>query len=195
MSATPIVHNKGTGAGGAKTNVNGKTFESKTSNESRLLSTGYTRETIPGSKGKYDFSISKDTPTGNIRYLTQGGLKTYFAHFHKKELCRSPDEAYLIRKGNTYTLKILEKKNQNVAGSVDTKLLAGPGFISEYKECLGEEFNVEYAFCLSSFLKTDYTADTPKARHLRKYNEKHGICVLFGEDEDYMLRLEEWIHS
>lgn len=33
--------NKGTGAGGAKTNYHGKKFEEKTNNQSRLLENGY----------------------------------------------------------------------------------------------------------------------------------------------------------
>ena len=38
--------NKGTGAGGANTNKNGKSFEEKTNNESRLLNKGFIRENI-----------------------------------------------------------------------------------------------------------------------------------------------------
>ena len=40
MSKTRII-NKGTGAGGAKTNYYGKKFEEKTNNQSRLLENGY----------------------------------------------------------------------------------------------------------------------------------------------------------
>jgi cellulose synthase/poly-beta-1,6-N-acetylglucosamine synthase-like glycosyltransferase len=37
------IKNRGTGAGGAKTNANGKTFEELTNNESRLIAGGYTK--------------------------------------------------------------------------------------------------------------------------------------------------------
>ena len=40
MSKTIII-NKGTGAGGVKTNYNGKKFEEKTNNQLRLLENGY----------------------------------------------------------------------------------------------------------------------------------------------------------
>ena len=190
------IQNKGTGAGGANTNVNGKSFENKTENESRLLLQGFLRKAIPGVKAKSGYYLQKEiSPSESITYLTQGGLKVYFAHFFKKEMCRYPDEAYLFKYGDMYTLKILEKKNQNSAGSVDTKLLAGKGFIDEYEFLLGENFTVRYAFCISAFLKKDYIADSPKSRALRYINQKYSIAVLFGDDADYYETLDKWISS
>ena len=186
--------NRGTGAGGANTNKNGKTFEQKTENESRLLSSGFSRKPIPGANGKYAYYLEKaESPTKSVVYLTQGGLKAYFKSVFNKEMFRSPDEAYLFRDGAQYILKILEKKNQNAAGSVDTKLLAGPGFIEEYRECLGSGFTVKYAFCISAFLKKDYVSDALKYKVLRTINERHGINVLFGDDEGYYATLDAWI--
>lgn len=188
--------NRGTGAGGANTNVNGKSFEEKTSNEQRLLTNGFSKKLIPGYKGKNAYYLAKEiSPTESIVYLTQGGLKAYFEHFLKKEMCRNPDEAYLFRNGTSYTLKVLEKKNQNTAGSVDTKLLAGPGFIEEYQILLGEAFTVKYAFCISAFLKRDYISDTVKYKALRTINERHGIKVLYGDDANYYDTLDTWISS
>jgi hypothetical protein len=190
------IQNKGTGAGGANTNVNGKSFEQKTENESRLLSNGFIHKNIPDYNTKYGFYLVKEiSPTESITYLTQGGLKAYFAHFFKKEMCRSPDEAYLFKNGDTYTLKILEKKNQNTAGSVDTKLLAGKGFIDEYEFLLGNNFIVRYAFCISAFLKKDYIADCVKSKALRYINQKYCIDILYGDDENYYETLDVWISS
>lgn len=191
--------NKGTGAGGANTNVTGKSFEQKTENETRLLASGFIRKQIPGcEKTKTGYYLVKETTTNpdqSIVYLTQGGLKAYFNHFFKKEMCRHPDEAYLFRNGDNYTLKILEKKNQNGSGSVDTKLLAGLGFIKEYEILLGEGFAVKYAFCISSFMKKDYVADCVKSKALREINKTYGIEVLFGEDPDYYETLDAWIYG
>lgn len=190
------IQNRGTGAGGANTNVNGKGFEDKTENETRLLANGFVEKRIPGCNTKYGFYLVKEiSATERITYLTQGALKAYFAHFFHKEMCRSPDEAYLFQHGDTYTLKILEKKNQNTAGSVDTKLLAGQGFIEEYEFLLGEGFTVRYAFCISAFLQKDYLADTAKSRALRHINQKYGIAVLFGDDDDYYETLDAWMYS
>ena len=190
------IENRGTGAGGANTNINGKSFEKKTENETRLLSHGFIRKNIPGNKSKYGYYLVKEiNPTESITYLTQGGLKAYFEYFLKKEMCRSPDEAYLFRNGDTYILKILEKKNQNTPGSVDTKLLAGQGFIDEYEFLLGDNFKVKYAFCISEFLKKEYIADCVKSKALRHINKKYGIPILFGDDPDYYERLDAWINS
>ena len=192
---TTAIINKGTGAGGANTNVTGKSFEQKTENETRLLASGFIRKPIPGyEKTIYGYYLIKETsPTESVVYLTQGGLKAYFGHFFKKELYRHPDEAYLFRNGDQYTLKILEKKNQNVSGSVDTKLLAGPGFIKVYEKELGEGFSVKYAFCISSFMKKNYVSK--KNDSLREVNEECGIAVLFGDDPDYYETLDAWIYQ
>jgi len=166
------VVNKGTGAGGANTTKNGKAFEEKTSNEPRLLSFGFVKHNIPSKKGKkakYDYYLEKSTKDGSIVYLTQGGMASYFMWKFNIEMVRHPDEAYLIQRGDTYILRVLEKKNQNVKGSVDTKLLAGPGMLEEYQLCIEDllsseddatsskiprkaNFTVQYAFCLSAFL-------------------------------------------
>lgn len=190
--------NKGTGAGGANTNVSGKSFEEKTENESRLLLNGFVRKTIPGVKSdnKYNYYLIKEiSSTKSIVYLSQIALKLYFKHFLKKDMCRCPDEAYLFKDGDSYTLKILEKKNQNTGGSVDTKLLAGKGFIDEYEFLLGENFKVYYAFCISEYLKKEYIAPTKKSEALRHINQKYGIAVLFGNDENYYETLDIWINS
>jgi len=185
--------NKGTGAGGANTNKNGKAFEELTSNEPRLLANGFVKHVVPGKKGKYDYYLEKPTADGSVVYLTQGGMASYFMWKFSIEMVRHPDEAYLIQHGDTYTLRVLEKKNQNVQGSVDTKLLAGPGMLEEYELCIDDKrFTVQYAFCLSAFLKAQYVSDAKKWKLMRAINVRHGIEVLFGEDADYYERLDAW---
>ena len=197
---TTTIINKGTGAGGANTNVTGKSFEQKTENETRLLEAGFTRKPIPGyeknTEGSFYYLIKETSPTESVVYLTQGGLKKYFEHFFKKELCRHPDEAYLFRNGDQYTLKILEKKNQNKSGSVDTKLMTARDFIEEYEDSIEDpNFTVHYAFCVSDFLKKDYTSDKKKWVLLRGRHKKYGIMVLFGDDPDYYETLDAWINQ
>ena len=190
------IQNRGTGAGGANTNINGKSFEEKTENESRLLADGFTKHRIPGCTGKYGYYIQKEiSPTKSITYITQDGLKPYFKHFFKKDTCRKADEAYVIKNEDKYTVKILEKKNQNTEGSVDVKLYAGLGFIDEYEFLLGENFTVHYAFCISKFLQDIYNSNTPKGKGLRHVTQKHGIPMFFGDDSDYYEKLDEWLSS
>lgn len=188
------VQNRGTGAGGANTNVNGKAFEEKTNNEPRLLQAGFVKKGIPGKKGKNAYYLEKVDDGKTIIYMSQAGLDNYFMHFHKKEVFRNPDEAYLITKNGVSTLKILEKKNQTTSGSVEDKLRLGSYFKNvEYPGMIGEGFRVEYAFCLSNFLKESYIADTVKSKILREDNIKNSIPVFFGEDADYFTKLDAWL--
>jgi hypothetical protein len=192
--------NRGTGAGGANTNLTGKTFEQKTENETRLLASGFVRKQIPGCEKNLESSfyylIKESGSTESVVYLTQGGLKKYFGHFFKKELCRHPDEAYLFRNGDKYTLKILEKKNQNTSGSVDTKLMTARDFIEEYEDSIEDSnFTVRYGFCISDFLKKDYVSDKKKWVLLRNRHKKYGIAVLFGDDPNYYETLDAWIYE
>jgi len=174
MMTTKGKKNRGTGAGGAKTNRNGKAFEAKTEPEGFLPK---------------EIGLEKD----NLVYLRQGELKRYFKTVFQKELIRYPDEAYLIRNGDQYTLKIIEKKTQNVEGSVMEKLGLGAFYKEEYEWCLGPQFKVEYAYCLSNFLKQKYLSDTLKFNFLREKNKRNHIEVLFGDDDDYQEKLNAWL--
>jgi hypothetical protein len=191
--------NRGTGAGGANTNKSGKSFEQKTENETRLLQSGFVKRTIvEKSKATGNYYLEKrESETSSVVYLSQTALPLYFKTFFSIEMFREPDEAYLFQNGDRYTLKILEKKNQNVSGSVDTKLMAGNTFILEYKECLGDafDFDVQYAFCISDFLKKNHMRDSKKYVILRKILERQGITVIFGDDEDYYQHLDKWIFA
>ena len=193
------MHNKGTGAGGSNTNHNGIAFENKTDNEPRLLSSGFVRKNITGKeKTKYGYYLEKIDSTHTIHFVKQNGLKNYMSHFHEKELFREVDEAYIFIDNitGTITVKILEKKNQNAGGSVEDKLCLGHHFkCVEYPSCLGDNFQVEYAFCISSFLKNIYNSDHKKWKIIKASNEKNNIPVMFGDDEDYYSKLDEWINS
>lgn len=185
--------NRGTGAGGAGTNASGLPFEEKTGNQARLQEGGYSMVAMQGG-GKFSYYLEKD----GVVFMMKGGLKTYMKEKFGVEIFREPDEAYLIRRATRYVLKILEKKNQNTDGSVDTKLLAGPGFLEEYAWSLkdaGARIDVEYGFCLSNFLKEKVMSEKPKWQALRDINKKYGITLLFGDDEDYFEKLDEWLQT
>ena len=113
------------------------------------------------------------------------------------ELFRCPDEAYIIHNkiSNRYILNILEKKAQNVEGSVETKLWAGDGLKREYELVLGDNFIVNYSFCVSKFLKKKFLSNDNKYNILNKILEEKNIKVLYGEDNDYFEKLDEWINN
>jgi hypothetical protein len=192
MATTNILVNRGTGAGGAATNISGKSFEDKTNNEERLIAAGWTRHRMGG--GKYSFYLQ--SPDGQMKFVSQSGLKAYAATVWGKELFRCPDEAYISNTSAGIVLKILEKKNQNGPGSVDQKLGLGNWFKREYTKALGDSIvGVEYAFCISSYLKNEYTSTTTKWAVMRDLLAEDRVTVLFGDDADYFHNLDTWISN
>jgi hypothetical protein len=191
---TNIIVNKGTGAGGANTNYYGKKFEEKTDNENRLIEKGYLKINI--SKNKCGYYLSKNIGEKNIIYVSQGGLKEYIKNKYNIELFRCPDEAYIIETPNCKPqIIILEKKNQNGSGSVDTKLLAGPIFREEYEEALEYKFEVHYGFCVSKYLKDNIVSNTKKSQIFNNLMKRHNIALLFGDDDNYFETLDNWLNK
>jgi len=157
--------NRGTGAGGANTNASGLPFEKKV-------------------------AINKQYH-GKI-VLTKSKFKKYMKTKYGLEIEREPDEAILDEEKKV--IHIIEIKNQNCHGSVETKLWAGPGFIHEYEVCL-PGWKIHYSFCLSSFLEKCYLSEKLKYKALRTFNEKFNIKVFFGDSPTYAINRDEWISS
>ena len=68
--------NRGTGAGGAQTNTNGKQFEALTNNQSKLIEQGYEKHII-NNKSKYGYYYKKKFDDKEIVYVLQAGFKIY----------------------------------------------------------------------------------------------------------------------
>lgn len=178
--------NKGTGAGGSKTNYNGKKFEDKTNNQSRLLESGYTKNNFTKTKKLNDYYLSKTFENKTIIFLLQNSFKKYMKNKYNIELFRSPDEAYIIEYNTgKIIINILEKKEQNVEGSIETKLWAGPSLKREYELVLGNLFEVNYVFCVNNFLKKKLTSTNQKYKILNRIFNENNILLLFGDDNDY----------
>jgi hypothetical protein len=192
-----LIVNKGTGAGGANTNYHGKKFEEHTNNESRLLAQGYIAQSISSHPKKTsERYLSKTFDNKTITFVQQSGLKHFMKRSYNIEACRCPDEAYIIEYNTgRRVIKILEKKEQNVEGSVIDKLLSGPSFKREYELVLGSGFEVHYAFCVSSFLKTKLTSGTTKFKAWNTIFHEHNIECLFGDDDTYFETLDSWLNN
>ena len=190
-----VILNRGTGAGGANTTKNGGNFEEKTNNQKRLLQNGWRKEKFPNSKKDFDY-LSKREGDTKIICAKKHAFKKYMKNNHNTNLFREPDESYIKEcKNSKIKVKILEKKNQNMEGSVDIKILAGPCFKKEYQYVLGENVEVSYAFCLSSWYKKKFMSGEKKYTILKQILEEDNIVVLFGDDEDYFEKLDKWINS
>jgi hypothetical protein len=192
-----IIINKGTGAGGANTNYYGKQFEDKTNNQSRLLADDYSRQYFTkNQKNIYDYYLSKTFEDKIVIFVLQNGLKTYMKYKYNIELFRCPDEAYIIEYNTgKKVIKILEKKEQNVSGSVETKLWASPSLKREYELVLGNEFEVHYCLCVSDFLKNKLISSEKKYTILNQIFIENNISVLFGDDDNYFEKFNSWFNN
>jgi len=196
---TSTIINKGTGAGGSNTNYYGKSFEEKTNNEYRLLDAGYIKYSFTKNvttKKKYDYYLSKTFEDKTITFVLQNGLKMYMKRKFNIHLFRHPDEAYIIEYNTgRIVIKILEKKEQRVEGSIETKLWSGPSLKREYELFLGSNFEVYYGFCVSAFLKTKITSTSKKYTTLQQIFRESNIICLFGDDNNYFETLDNWLGS
>ena len=189
-----LIINKGSGAGGANTNYYGKKFEEKTNNQQRLSEMGYTKHS--STKKAYDYYLSKTFEDKTIVFVLQKGLKMYMKNKYNIDLFRYPDEAYIIEyTSGRKVIKILEKKEQNVEGSVETKLWAGSSLKREYELVLGLEFEVFYGFCVSEFLKKKLVSNEKKYRILNTIFNENNIAVLFGDDANYFETFDTWFNN
>jgi len=220
LTSISFIKSKNFGAGGKNTNVFGKRFEFKTNNKERLLAKGFIKTMFCKKTNVFDKKTNvfdKKTINKNVKvfdtcsylsninilenrsivFVLHTGLKKYMKHKYNIELFRFPDEAYIIKDKlhNKTIVKILEKKEQHVEGSMETKLWSGPSLKREYEIILGPEFEVHYGFCVSAFFKRKLESDIPKYMILRQILRENHIEVLFGDDEDYFEKLDEWING
>jgi hypothetical protein len=189
ITSTP--KNRGKGAGGSNTNKFGKKFEEKTNNVSRLLDSGYTKTCFKKSKTYY---LSKEYEDRTVIFVSQNALKLYIFSKYQIELFRCPDEAYIVEyKSGAKIISILEKKEQSVEGSVETKLWSGVALKREYELMLGSQFKVYYGFCVNNFLQNKLTSSVKKYVILNSIFAENNIEVLFGDNADYFDALDKWI--
>ena len=192
-----IIINKGTGAGGANTNLYGKKFEDKTNNQERLVEIGYVKNSYAKKQKKAnDYYLSKTFEDKMVVFVLQNGLKTYMKYKYNIDMFRCPDEAYIIEyTSGRKVIKILEKKEQNVEGSVETKLWSGPSLKREYELVLDGKFEVYYGFCVSEFLKKKLISNDKKYTILNTIFQENNIEVLFGDDENYFETIDTWFNN
>ena len=185
--------NKGTGAGGANTNYNGKNFEKLTCIENKLLENNFTKITM--GKNKTDYYFEKKDNENKILYFTQGALKLYLMKTYNIVIYRNPDEAFLIYHNNKYHLKIIEKKNQNGAGSVDEKFKTGRANIREYIHMINDKIKLDtisYAFVVNKWLEDKFKTER-KFQIMKKIMDEDNIMLFYGESENYIDNIYNWV--
>ena len=187
-------NNSGTGAGGSNTNLYGKRFEEKTDNQNRLLDIGFTKNNFQ--KKTNGYYLTKTFENRTITFVLHNGLKLFVKEKYGIDLFRCPDEAYIIEYcDGKKVIKILEKKEQRVEGSVETILWSGPSLKREYELVLGNDLTVFYGFCVNEFLKKKILSLHKKYKTLNTILNENNISVLFGDDDDYFEKVDEWFNS
>ena len=169
-------NNSGTGAGGSNTNLYGKRFEEKTDNQNRLLDIGFTKNNFQ--KKTNGYYLTKTFENRTITFVLHNGLKLFVKEKYGIDLFRCPDEAYIIEYcDGKKVIKILEKKEQRVEGSVETKLWSGPSLKREYELVLGNDFTVFYGFCVNEFLKKKILSLHKNTKH--NIERKQYLCFVW----------------
>ena len=191
--------NRGLYAGGAQTNINGKRFECKTALIEKLTSKhNWDIYNISIPNGKFNY-ISKKFEHKTIYHVKQYDFKKFMKNRYNVTIEKNPDEAYIIEHDcGDFDVKIVEMKNQNCDGSVEEKLLLG-SFWKEYYEYRlntnnkGIKFNVDFSFCVSSFLKEKLNRNTDHYTTIQYILKKHNIKLFYGDDSDYFEKIYDWV--
>lgn len=195
VSHIEITKNKGTGAGGKNTTLNGGAFEKITSIEALLLEKEFTKKNFLTAK---DYYMEKNVEKENKKliYVKQWGLKTFMEEFYASSATRKPDEAFIIiEKVNgqdKLTISILEKKYQARDGSADLKLWAGCALKREYEIYYENKHKINYSFSLSKFLINKINSGKIKWVILKKILKEHDINVFNPLDSDYFNQVINW---
>ena len=199
------IKNRGTGAGGKNTNVNGLNFEKKTMYENFLEKNyiPFTTHMINGTKNKYiTFETTINGNTVNMDVICQQSFRHYMKNkYNIDNIFRNPDEAFVWENNGVINIQIIEKKNQNCEGSVETKLWASPSLKREYEIIISENdseidkniFNVQYSLCISKYLNDKYNSEHIKYKILKKILSESKIKVMNGDEENYFEILNQWI--
>lgn len=189
-----FISQKNRKSGGKNTNFYGKDYEKITDIKELLLYIGFKK--IEMNKTKFGFYLVKKEADKEIVYISQNGFKLYMQKFFNIQTLRIPDEIFIVFEQNKYTFHIIEKKEQRVAGSAETKLWSGPSLKQEYHLWLQENFNksfqVEYIFSLSDFFKQKFVSDK-RYIYLEKILTTYDIKILYGQDKNYNQLLLESI--
>ena len=181
------IKNKGTGAGGAKTNKNGLSYEDMT---------------VIKESDRYKYTDSLKVKTKMIQRVIIDGelhikikkaeLKLYMNENKKynteSEKASQPDECYINETDKTNPiLFIIEKKFQNGSGSVCEKIQSPDFKLWQYGRTF-PGYEIVYIYCLSSWFNENCKAEL-------EYLEYKNIPVFWGNDPEYKTKITHFITS
>ena len=193
------IKNRGTGAGGAKTNLNGIKFEEDKYLKEWIEKEDYTLVPVKVNTNRSAFyEIRKNNKLVGY-YGRQGQVYNALRqvnekHFSKKWISKvfskkiHPD-AFIISL-NPRRLTIFEKKWQNRSGSVDEKVQTAPFKLQMFEKLLrGANISCQYQYILSSWFKAE------TYRNVKEYYQNNKqINVWVDEDNLNDLDINKFIN-
>lgn len=179
-TVTEPVSNRGTGAGGSNTNKNGLPYEELTDLESEY--------TVISSDDKHSKNIQFSASDRIFKMTKQSGLfKCMNTHVNKEVAkghgCKNPDECYIDEESKT--IFILEKKFQQVSGSVCEKIQTSDFKIWQYNRTF-PEYKIVYLYCISDWFKENCKAEL-------EYLEYKKVQVFWGNDKNYKSKVIDFM--
>lgn len=136
--------NRGNGAGGSKTNKTGLSYEKLTNIDNMFEIIEKDKFSCKIKFNKNDNIFIRINKSNLFKYMeknTDKGVK-------KAHGCKNPDECYINE--NTKTMFIIEKKFQQVSGSVCEKIQTPDFKIWQYSRTF-PKYNIVYIYCLSEW--------------------------------------------
>lgn len=182
INKTEPVVNRGTGAGGSNTNKNGLPYEALTDLKSEY--------TVISSDDKHSKNI-KFCATGITFKMTKQSrlFKCMDKHVDKQVVkghgCKNPDECYIDEASKT--IFILEKKFQQVSGSVCEKIQTSDFKIWQYNRTF-PEYKIVYLYCLSDWFKANCKAEL-------EYLNFKKVPVFWGNDKNYKSKVIDFMNN
>lgn len=163
--------NRGTGAGGSKTNKNGISYENLSDLDDKIT----ILESNKYSK-KIKFVDSEKcfikTKQANLFKCMDDEIDKNVKKAHG---CKNPDECYIDKESKN--MFIIEKKFQQCSGSVCEKIQTSDFKLWQYKRTF-PKYNIIYIYCLSEWFKENCEAEI-------EYFEDKKIPFFWGNSKTY----------
>lgn len=174
--------NKGHGAGGANTNASGLSFEKISEIPLKNIESSTFSDKVLFEYDNHQFQL---------QHIKKANLFPFMDSIQKLDKsvecghgCKQPDECYIeISKKLVF---IIEKKNQNRAGSVCEKIQTAPFKLYQYKRHF-PQCNVHYIYCLSEWFQDNCKAEL-------KYLTDLNIPYFFY-NEGYLDSIKKFIYD
>ena len=165
------IKNKGTGAGGLKTNENGLPYEELTDlvSEYTIVSREKYHSNIKFVQGDKIFKVSKQA---NFFKCMKNNANDKIVKAHG---CKNPDECFIDE--DKKIIFIIEKKFQQVQGSVCEKIQTPDFKIWQYSRTF-PEYKIVYMYCLSDWFKTNCVSEI-------EYLNYKNVPIFWGTDIEY----------